>query len=51
MQNLPEFVREDVREEDVKPAVPASLTGWETVIFQVVEDPPDSDSSTALLAP
>jgi len=55
MQMLPEFVRD---EEDggvpMRPAVLAGLTGWETVIFQVVEEPePESDSafSTAAFAP
>lgn len=59
MQMLPEFVRD---EEDggapMRPAALAGLTGWETVIFQVVEEPgeepePESDSafSTAAFAP
>lgn len=52
MQKLPEFVRED---EEVTPAatpavVAATRTGWETVIFQVADEP-ESDSSTALFAP
>jgi len=50
MQNLPEFVREDDEVAPLTPAAAASLTGWETVIFQVAEEP-DSDSSTALFAP
>ena len=51
MQKLPEFVREDEKEMPVTPAVvPATRTGWETVIFQVAEEP-ESDSSTALFAP
>ena len=52
MQNLPDFVREDdAGPIEVRPTSKMNLTGWETVIFQVVEEPPDSDSSTALLAP
>lgn len=59
MQSLPEFVRNDRREEKepVRPAVTANLTGWETVIFQLagVEEPepeePDSASATAAFAP
>jgi hypothetical protein len=53
MQSLPEFVRDDRREEKtVRPAVSANLTGWETVIFQLDEpDEPDSASATAALAP
>ncbi len=52
MQRMPEFVREDGdrQEETVRPAASASLTGWETVIFQVVEEP-ESDSATAAFAP
>jgi hypothetical protein len=51
MQTLPEFVRESEAEErPVRPAAKASLTGWETVIFQVAEEP-ESDSATAALAP
>jgi hypothetical protein len=61
MQRLPEFVRDDEpREGRVKLAVAASLTGWETVVFQVVEEPAEgsaggapagSDSATAAFAP
>lgn len=57
----PEFVRDDDRSDDdpVRLAVRANLTGWETVIFQVVDGPdgpeepevPDSDSATAAFAP
>lgn len=51
MQWWPEFVRdENEREEPVRSALPANLTGWETVIFQVAEEP-ESDSATAALAP
>jgi hypothetical protein len=58
MQSLPEFVRDDRREEEpVRSAVSANLTGWETVIFQLVgveepePDEPDSASATAAFAP
>ena len=51
MQKLPEFVREDDVGADVRSAATVNLTGWETVIFQLGDDGPDSDSSTALLAP
>lgn len=52
MQRMPEFVREDGEREEgpVRPAASASLTGWETVIFQVAEDS-ESDSATAAFAP
>ena len=52
MQRVPEFVREDGdhQERTVRPAMTANLTGWERVIFQVVEEP-ESDSTTAALAP
>lgn len=54
MRKMPEFVREDEKKEKeaVRPAVTANLTGWETVIFQVVEEPEsDSASATAAFAP
>jgi hypothetical protein len=57
MQGMPEFVREDGREEEpVRPAVTANLTGWETVIFQLGVEPeepedPESVSATAAIAP
>ena len=57
MQGMPEFVREDCREEEpVRPARSANLTGWETVIFQLGVEPeepeePDSASVTAAFAP
>ncbi len=56
MQRMPDFVKEDDRvgEETVRPASSANLTGWETVIFQVLEEPePDSGSAlaTAAIAP
>ena len=52
MQNLPDFVREDdAGPSDVRSTSSMNLTGWETVIFQLGEEGPDSDSSTALLAP
>ena len=54
MQWMPEFVRdEDSSEDRVRLAARANLTGWETVIFQLVEEPegPDSDSATAAFAP
>jgi hypothetical protein len=53
MRKMPEFVREDEGEKEaVRPAVTANLTGWETVIFQVVEEPEsDSASATAAFAP
>jgi hypothetical protein len=44
-----EFVQEIV--EDKKPPQPASgLTGWETIVFQL-DDVPESDLSTAAIAP
>lgn len=55
MQMLPEFVRDE--EEvgvPVRAAVSATLTGWELVVFQVVEEPDpgsDSDFATAAFAP
>jgi hypothetical protein len=55
MQMLPEFVRDE--EEvgaPVKAAAPATLTGWELVVFHVVDEPePGSDSAfaTAAFAP
>jgi len=52
MQNLPEFVRDDdAGPAVVRPTAKVNLTGWETVIFQLGEEGPESDSSTALLAP
>jgi hypothetical protein len=62
MQTMPEFVRDGEADEvPVRRAASANLTGWETVIFQVAEEPeepevpeePASDSvfSTAALAP
>ena len=57
MQSLPEFVRDECEEEPVRPAVTASLPGWETVIFQLADpvepepEEPDSASATAALAP
>ena len=52
MQRLPEFVSDQESEEPVRRAATASLTGWETVIFQLDEpDEPGSASATAALAP
>lgn len=58
MQWTPEFVRDDGRSEEdpVRLGTRANLTGWETVIFQLVDEPdgpevPDSDSATAAFAP
>jgi hypothetical protein len=55
MQSLPEFVRdEESLDPPVRPTSSANLTGWETVIFQVVVEGPESDdsaSATAALAP
>jgi hypothetical protein len=61
MQRMPDFVRDDTRVEEgtVRPASSANLTGWETVIFQVLEEPvleepePESESAlaTAAIAP
>ena len=52
MQRMPDFVK-DVEEETVRPASSTNLTGWETVIFQVLEPEPDSESAlaTAAIAP
>lgn len=59
MQNMPDFVREDDRDPrtPVRPAMTANLTGWETVIFQLLVEEPEpepaagSASATAALAP
>jgi hypothetical protein len=63
MQRLPEFVSDQESEVPVRRAASASLTGWETVIFQLAapadytgpeEEPePGSESafSTAAFAP
>ena len=49
MDTLPEFVQDVV--EGLLPAEPvASRTGWETVRFQVVDEP-ESTFSTAAFAP
>jgi hypothetical protein len=52
MQCWTEFVRDEDEREEVRLAISAILTGWETVIFQVVEEPGlESDSATAAFAP
>jgi hypothetical protein len=58
MQTMPDFVRDEGEEEPVRRVASTSLTGWETVIFQVVPEPEtepasgsDSDLSTAAFAP
>jgi hypothetical protein len=54
MQWMPEFVRDDEPlKSEVRLAIEAILTGWETVVFQVVDEPepPDSESATAAFAP
>ncbi len=49
MDTLPDFVTDENETGAGMPA-PAQLTGWETVIFQV-DDEPGSDFSTAAIAP
>ena len=56
MRTMPDFVRDEGEEEPVRRVASTSLTGWETVIFQVVPEPEpepgsDSDFSTAAFAP
>jgi hypothetical protein len=54
MQTMPDFVKDEGEEEPVRRVASTSLTGWETVIFQLVEEPEpgsDSDFSTAAFAP
>jgi hypothetical protein len=59
MQTMPEFVRDGEEDEvPVRRAASTNLTGWETVIFQVADEPEvpegsgsDSVFSTAALAP
>ena len=43
-----EFVQEIADQE--RPRVIGCLTGWETIVFQL-EDEPESDFSTAVMAP
>jgi hypothetical protein len=52
METLPEFVKDQENEsETARPAARGTgLTGWETVIFQVVDEP-ESAASTAAAAP
>ena len=50
MQCWTDFVQDENEREEVRLAVSAILTGWETVIFQVAEEP-ESDSATAAFAP
>jgi hypothetical protein len=49
MDTLPEFVTDEEETGAGSPA-PGQLTGWETVIFQV-DDEPGPDFSTAAMAP
>jgi hypothetical protein len=42
-----EFVRETEKEERLPP--PGCLTGWETIVFQLEDEPPDC--CTAAVAP
>lgn len=49
MDRLPEFVT-DAGEERQTDTSPPTLTGWETVVFQL-DDEPESDFSTAAIAP
>jgi len=50
MQILPEFVTDGAEERPGERATPFGLTGWEVIVFQV-EDEPESDLSTAAIAP
>jgi hypothetical protein len=50
MDTLPEFVS-DEKESGAGLPAPSQLTGWETVIFQVDDDPGSDFSSTAAIAP
>ena len=51
MSTLPEFVTDGKEENDTtQERSPPSLTGWETVRFQL-DDDPDSELSTAAIAP
>jgi len=50
MDDLPEFVTGNEEEEPHGPSSSSSLTGWETVVFQL-DDEPESDLSTAAIAP
>lgn len=50
MDTLPEFVQDVMQEEGRAVALKNNLTGWETVRFQLVDEP-GSDSSTAAFAP
>lgn len=49
MDTLPEFVTE-TEDTGAGSPMPGQLTGWETVVFQV-DDEPSSDFSTAAIAP
>ena len=52
MQSMPEFVRDETPiEAPAKAPASTNLTGWETVIFQLLDEPPESDSATAAIAP
>lgn len=46
----PEFVKESEDTASRAPAV-AERTGWETVVFELGDQEPDSDFSTAATAP
>lgn len=49
MERLPDFVT-DGTEERGNDGAPQPLTGWETVVFQL-DDEPESEFSTAAIAP
>jgi hypothetical protein len=50
MDSFPEFVKEKTEERPDGLSSRVNLTGWETVVFQV-DDEPESDCSTAAFAP
>jgi hypothetical protein len=50
MDTLPDFVQDVMQEEGRAIVLKNNLTGWETVRFQVVDEP-GSEPSTAAFAP
>jgi hypothetical protein len=47
---LPDFVTEASEERPGDPGASVERSGWEAIVFQV-EDEPESDLSTAAIAP
>lgn len=51
MEPLPEFVTNAPEERSSRITATVNLSGWETVVFQLEDDEPESELSTAAIAP